>query len=201
MIYQVRRKVASMNSWATTRATRRFRSSLHLLLCALIAVSAMLSCKRNELQVQEERLMAIWSLLREEMFKSDRFPKSFSDLPRPINPEIFLAIDSEKAVSDWSRIEVWTDYIYIGNQEPSVPSCALVISPPENHRNGIGHVLLSGGEVIQMNSTQIKSLIADPLLLAPAEKETFPQYRLKLSIRIPEKFQDKYGTSKDAPND
>jgi hypothetical protein len=67
------------------------------------------------------------------------FPSKLSELEASVDPSLFVCHGTGSKPGEMSKIEDWTDFVYIGNLMEGVLNVALVISPPENHGMRYGY--------------------------------------------------------------
>ena len=168
---------------------------ISLMLGAVICLTLLTLChSQTEEKRMRTRLTAIWYLLREEMLQGYRFPRSFSEMEPPGEPELFVCPRSGSVPGSWNSVDSWTDFIYVGGSPAVGSNRALVISPSENHGGGDGYVILEGGQFLRLPASEVAALIQDPFKWETNSGASVVQLmREEMVMSVPKRFRARYG--------
>ena len=143
----------------------------------------------NSYIVVSNKFVDCWSVLEYSRGDRDRFPKSLEDIDYKCDPNLFVVCNSWKKWDDMRNISEWSDFIYVGNVTDGVPDAAVLISPPENHGDDYGMVLLMSGRVLKLDRHSIERLIYEPWRLDTISDPAVLEYlKERLIVHVPAKF-------------
>jgi hypothetical protein len=110
-----------------------------------------------------------------------------------LNSNYFVCPDTGTHAGTMTNVDDWTDYIYVGNSIDSIPSVALIISPPENHHGKYGYVVTPDRGIMRLPPSEVRALVIEPWLLATNETAAhIDDVKRYIKVNVPLKLQPYY---------
>jgi len=141
-------------------------------------------------------ILAIHDSIYSYVGSGHRYPHRLSQISESVpNLAIFVCPDTGAIPGTATEVDLWTDYIYLGNQEDTPDQdVPLLICPPENHGGHFGHVLWRGRNVQQVRASEIHELIRDPFARCRGvQLRWVAEWRKMIRINVPTRLRPYYG--------
>lgn len=144
--------------------------------------------------VLTNRLWQIWEALHDANVEANRYPTNLRHLrTNSFDPMWFICPGTGSQPGNLDRPDEWGDFIYVGGVWDGVPLTALLISPPENHDEKCGYVVLVAGSIRRLSPAETRQVIREPWLLSTnATPDNITYLKEKLSINVPRRLQRYY---------
>jgi hypothetical protein len=159
--------------------------------------------ERTDESVLTNRLWKLWEALHDANVEADRYPINLRHLrTNSFDPLWFICPGTGSQPGALERVDEWGDFIYVGGVWDGVPLTALLISPPENHSEKCGYVVLVAGSIRRLSPKETREVIKQPWLLSTdATPDNIAYLKEELSVNVPMHLQRFYPESPLSPQD